>query len=257
MMTCQELSVALSQHTLAAVPVVSQTAAQTHLASCRNCRGLVESINGFQRMPVPQSLFIAAEIAPVHPMPSRAWFIAIAFSLPILAGVVVALLNGLAGWKKMPLESALLFSILSMLGLAALALGFYRQFKPGAREPIAGQAALAVLVAGFVAFASVEFGWRPEGDSAILNAGRCLLMGTLVALPASMVLLFWARKGYAVNPGSASFWTGTLASMAGLIALGLHCPNLELSHQFMGHGLMIVGSSYLVAWMARRLFGLR
>ncbi len=256
-MTCQEISVALSQRSLAALPVISRNAAQTHLASCRNCRGLLESIDGFQRMPVPQSLFIADEIAPVHPMPSRAWFITIAFSLPVLAGFVVALLNGLEGWRTMAHESALLFSILSLLGLGALALGFYRQFKPGAQEPIAGQAALAVLVAGFVAFASVEFGWRPGGDSIILNTGKCLLMGTLVAVAASVVLLFWARKGYAVNPRSASFWTGTLASMAGLIALGLHCPNLELSHQFMGHGSMIIGSSYLVAWMARRLFGLR
>ena len=200
-------------------------------------------------------LFTPQEVAPVQPMPSRGRFIAIAFSLPILAGAVVAMLNGGAGWKQMPGESAVLFSLLSVFGLAALATGFYRQFKPGAREPIDGRGALAVLLAGFIAFATVEFGWHPGGD--LLGAWRCLRMGMLVALAASFPLLVWARKGYAVNPGSASFWTGTLASMAGLIALGLHCQNLEMSHQLMGHATAIVVSSCLVSWMARRLFGLR
>lgn len=191
-------------------------------------------------------------------MPSRGWFIAIAFSLPILAGALVAAMNGVAGWKRMPMESAVLFSILSLSGLAALSVGFYRQFKPGAREPVDGHAALAVLVAGFIAFAGVEFGWHPQdAQSIVMGAWGCFRLGTIVALGASLLLLLWARKGYAVNPGSASFWTGALASMAGLIALGLHCAAFDLSHQLVGHGLMIVISSYLIAFMARRLFGLR
>src|SRR5258708_3648502 len=96
---------------------------------------------------VPVKIMPPGEIQPVRPMPSRGWFVAIAFSLPILAGAVVALLNGGAGWKRMPVESAVLFSVLSLAGLAALSLGFYRQFKPGAREPVDGHAALVVLVA--------------------------------------------------------------------------------------------------------------
>ena len=206
-------------------------------------------------MSVPASLFTPEEIAPVRPMPSRGWFVAIAFSLPILAGAMVAMMNDVAGWRQMPVESEVLFSILSIAGLAALAVGFYRQFKPGAREPVDGRAALTVLVAGFVAFAAVEFGWHPSGP-VVYGALGCLRLGMLGALGSSVLLLLWARKGYAVNPGSASFWTGTLASMAGLIALGLHCPNLELSHQLLAHGSMIVLSSYVVAWMGRRIFRL-
>ncbi len=59
------------------------------------------------------------------------------------------------------------------------------------------------------------------------------------------------------NPKSASFWTGALASMAGLIALGIHCPNRELSHILFGHMSVILAGSFLVAWMSRRFFGLR
>ena len=196
--------------------------------------------------------FHPGKIPPVRPMPSGGWFVAIAFSLPVLAGAVVALLNGAAGWKKMPTEAAILFCGLSVAGLAALAVGFYRQFKPGEREPADGRAALVILLAGFAAFAGVEFGWHPGGDDTLFNAWRCLRIGTSVALAAAVLLLLWARKGYAVNPASAAFWTGTLASMAGLIALGLHCQGFELSHQLMGHASMIVVSCYGVAWLARR-----
>ena len=188
-------------------------------------------------------------------MPSKSWFVAIAFSLPVLAGTVVAILNGAAGWRKMPVDLALLFCFLSIVGVAVLSVGFYRQFKPGTREAVDGRAALVILVAGFVAFASVEFPWHPDREAALVP-WRCLRLGTLVALGASVLLLLWARKGYAVNPVSASFWTGTLASMAGLIGLGLHCPRFELSHQLAGHAPMIVFSCYGVAWLARR-FGLK
>jgi hypothetical protein len=115
-----------------------------------------------------------------------------------------------------------------------------------------------VLAVGFAAFVSVEFGWHPaDREPELLGAWTCFRFGTMVAVGASLGLLAWARLGFAANPKSASFWTGTLASMAGLIALGAHCPNLELSHLLLGHGTVILAGTFLVAWMGRRFFGLR
>ena len=63
--------------------------------SC-TCRGLVESIDEILSMPIPEAPYSPEEIRPVRPMPSRGWFIAIAFLLPLMAGAVVAMVNGAA-----------------------------------------------------------------------------------------------------------------------------------------------------------------
>jgi len=257
-MTCQELSRVLSERQLAALPPELRAQADAHLAGCPGCRSLVETVERFNRMPVPQSLFKLEEIVPVRPMPSRSLFIAIAFIVPLMLAAIVVYWNGAGGWKGMQPESEALFIIVAAAGLAALALGFYRQFKPGAREPIDGRAMIAVLLLGFVAYATIEFGWRPpDMHQAVTWAWSCLRFGTIVALGTSLALLTWARLGFAANPRSASFWTGALASMAGLIALGLHCSNRELSHVLLGHATVILLAGYLIAWMARRFFGLR
>src|SRR5450631_48733 len=80
MKTCLELTNILAERTRASLPPEQRAAVDAHLAECPACRRLVESIEGINSMPVPQSLFNCPEmIAPVRPMPSRLWFIAVAF----------------------------------------------------------------------------------------------------------------------------------------------------------------------------------
>ncbi len=257
MMTCLEVSSLLAEHSLASLPADRRALVETHLSQCAGCRGLVESINGITRMSVPQSLFTPEDVAPVRPMPARAWFLAVAFVVPVVLATIGVLCKGAYGWGALSLESILMYSILAVAAMGALTLGFYRQFKPGARDTVDGRAAMAVLVLGFVAFVSVEFGWHPEPDFDLSSALACFSFGLMVALGASLPLLSWARLGFAPNPRSASFWTGALASMAGMIALAIHCPYLELSHMLLGHASVIVVATCLVAFAARRLFGVR
>jgi len=257
-MTCQELSTILSERPLAALPPELRTQVEEHLATCSGCRRLAETIDGIQRMPVPQSFFAPQEMAPVRPMPSRLWFIAIAIALPIFLAAVGVMWKGAFGWSALPAETATLYVILSAVALAALGIGFYRQFKPGARDIIDGRAAAGIVLVGVIAFAAVEFGWSPaEASSEAYWAWRCFTFGTLVACSTSLALLSWSRLGFAPNPLSAAFWTGALASMAGIIALGVHCPNLELSHFLLGHASVVLVGSLIVAWIGRRFFGLR
>ena len=77
-------------------------------------------------------------------------------------------------------------------------------------------------------------------------------MGAKVALVASLGLLGLARLGFAPNPGSAGFWTGALGSLAGVGALTMLCPALEVSHLLMGHATVIVAVSGLVGFAGRR-----
>lgn len=247
-MTCQDL---------ASLPAERSAEAEAHMATCPGCRALAQSIDGIKRMPVPQSLFSPEVIAPVRPMPTRVWFIAVAFALPIALAALGVWWKGALGWDALPSEPAALFTVLAAAGLAALVLGFYRQFKPGARDSIDGRAAMAILLAGFIGWTLVEFAWHPAAGFEWAGAWRCFRFGTIVAVGASLALLGWARQGFAPNPRSASFWTGALASMAGMIALAIHCPNLEVSHLLMGHATVILVASYLVAAIGRRFFGLR
>lgn len=258
-MTCQELSTLLSERSLASLPANLRAAADAHLAECPGCRVLIESIDGMNRMPLPHALFAPPdELAPVRPMPSSPLFVGLAFLIPVAAAALAAWVKGPFGWHAMPQETAGLFAALSLAGLAGLALGFYRQFKPGSRDTIDGRAAAAVLLAGLIAFAAVEFPWHPPVAGRLLGgAMRCLLFGTGIALATSLALLGWARLGFAPNPKSAAFWTGALSSAAGIIALGFHCPNLEVTHILLGHAPVVIASSFAIVWIARRFFALR
>ena len=148
----------------------------------------------------------AEDIAPIRPMPARMWFIAVAFVLPLVLAVLAMLWKGAYGWDALPRESAFIYAVLTFAAMAALALALYRQFKPGARDTVDGRAAMAVLMVGFVAFASREFSsWHPEPRLALDSAWRCMSSGLMVALGASLALLSWARLGFAPNPKSAGF----------------------------------------------------
>ena len=256
-MNCQEVSNILSECSAAAVPAGQRESVDAHLSECPACSGLVQSIDGIQHMPVPQSLFAPQEVPPVRPMTSSVMFIGITFVLSFLVAAIVAIWKKPDGWRALPDSSAVLFVMLASVGLGALVLGFYRQFKPGARDTLDGRAAVAIFAAGFVAYAAVEVGWRPVEDLGISWAWRCLTTGTLVAVATALALFSWARQGFAANPKSAGFWTGALASMSGIIALTVHCPALELSHWLIWHGSVIVIASGLSAWIGRRFFSLK
>jgi hypothetical protein len=256
-MTCGELSTILAERPRASLPADLRAQVDAHLAECPGCRNLVESIEGIENMPVPQSLFSPEEIAPVRPMTSGALFVGLALGVTLVLMAAAVIWKGAFGWEAMDGSTSGLFVALAVAGLGALGLGFYRQFKPGARDTVDGRAALAVLAAGAIAFAAVEFPWHPQEAGNLELAWVCLRFGVMVALVTSAALLIWSRQGFAANPRSASFWTGALASLAGMIALGVHCPVLELSHILLGHVSVILVASLIIAWMARRFFGLR
>jgi len=256
-MTCHDVSGVLAERPLTALVGNQRGEVEAHLAQCAGCCGVAESVDGITRMSVPPSLFTPKEIAPVRPMPPRIWFVGVAFVVPLVLAVLGVWWKGAYGWNVLPGESATLYALLGIAAMVALTLGFYRQFKPGARDTIDGRAAMAVLLLGFVAFAAVEFGWHPKAEGVLGSAWRCLSFGVEIAAGAALALLSWARQGFAPNPRSAAYWTGALASMAGMIGLAIHCPNLELSHLLMGHASVILVASCLVAWAARGLFGLR
>jgi len=63
----------------------------------------------------------------------------------------------------------------------------------------------------------------------------CLLTGLLHAVPAGLLSWLVLRRGFAVNPTSAGLVAGTLAGLAGVGLLELHCPNFQAFHVLAWH----------------------
>jgi hypothetical protein len=86
----------------------------------------------------------------------------------------------------------------------------------------------------------------------------CLLTGLLHAVPAALLSWLVLRRGFAVNSASAGLAAGTLAGLAGVGMLELHCANFQATHILVWHTAVIPVSGAagaLVAWALRLRFG--
>jgi hypothetical protein len=82
----------------------------------------------------------------------------------------------------------------------------------------------------------------------------CLTVGLLHAIPVALASWFLLRRGFAVNPVAAGFVAGTLAGLAGVTMLELHCANFQAAHVMLWHTAVMPVSGAagaLVAWAAR------
>ena len=79
----------------------------------------------------------------------------------------------------------------------------------------------------------------------------CLVTGVLHAIPAGLLSWLVLRRGFAVNSVSAGLVAGTLAGLAGVGLLELHCPNFQAIHILVWHTAVVVVSAGLGASIGR------
>jgi hypothetical protein len=196
---------------------------------------------------------IESSLRPVRPLPS----------IPLLAlGMVLvcaavalsaAAAVGFYGFDKMTVaERVLIFSTLGVLAWLA-ATEFSSAMIPGSRRRISPATLLAVdLVALCGVFA---FLFRDYQVEHFVSVGiTCLVTGLLYAVPAGLLSWLVLRRGVGLNPLSAGFAAGTLAGLAGVGMLELHCPNFEAPHVLVWHTAVVPLSAALgtlVGWMLR------
>jgi hypothetical protein len=84
-----------------------------------------------------------------------------------------------------------------------------------------------------VAFALAFSAWSAEHF--VAQGIVCLKAGVVMALPAAAGIWLLLRRAYAVNPTAAGFVRGTLAGLAGVAMLELHCPLFEAPHAIVWH----------------------
>lgn len=196
---------------------------------------------------------IRSSLRPVRPLPST-WLLASGLVLICAAvAVAAAAAAGLHGVEKMSgWERALIFSTLGLLAWLG-ATEFANAMIPGSRRRISAGVLLAVsCVTLLAAFSLLFHDYRVER---FVSAGiACLMTGLLYAIPAGLLSWLLLRRGVSLNSVSAGFVAGTLAGLAGVGMLELHCPNFEAAHVLVWHTAVVPLSAALgalVGWALR------
>jgi len=194
---------------------------------------------------------IGSSLRPVRPLPP-AWLLVGGLVL-ICAAVALAgaARLGLYGIQRLSvLERALIFPALGiLLWLAATA--FVGEMIPGSRRRVApGFLLVAGSLALLAVFAVLFHDYRT--DRFVSQGLACLTAGLLHAIPAAFASWLLLRRGFAVNSVAAAMAAGTLAGLAGLTMLELHCPNFQALHVMLWHTAVMPLSATVGGILARR-----
>lgn len=162
-----------------------------------------------------------------------------------LAGAARAGFNGFA--KMDMLERVVIFVTLGILAWMA-GTEFVNEMIPGSRKRASAGALLgfgSVVLIGLFALLFRDY----HTERFVAVGVICLVTGMLHAVPAGLLSWFVLRRGFAVNFMSAGLVAGTLAGLAGVGLLELHCPNFETLHVLVWHTGVLVVSGALGACM--------
>jgi hypothetical protein len=197
------------------------------------------------------SNMVLPSLRPVRPLPSPG---VIALGLQfifLLVAIVGATLLGFNGVHVLSgAESALIFWVLGSLARLAASTGA-AEMVPGSKSRVDPLILLASCTVVFVAVFAILFrDYRM--DRFVPDGIHCLETGMLLAAAAGLLLWLVIRRGLILNPTAAGVATGTLAGLAGLGLLELHCPILKAMHLMVWH-IAVVPLSGLAGYLVGRL----
>ncbi len=177
---------------------------------------------------------IGVDLQPVAAMPAS-W--KLATGLVLICAVVAfggATILGLSGVRQLSaFESGLIFSVLGIL-IVLSAMVCVAEAIPGSRRPMPPWLpAVSGCIALIAVFLLLFHDYRTEDF--VHQGVRCLFAGLAFAGPASLATWLFLKRGFCVNAAASGLARGTLAGLAGLAMLELHCPNFEVLHLLVWH----------------------
>jgi len=193
---------------------------------------------------------IKPSMRPVRTMLPAWLFTAVLILISSTIALAGAARAGLYGIERLTVfERALIFPALVLL-LWASAAEFAASMVPGSRRRMHPLVLLAISCLALTGvFAGV---FRDYHTTHFVSAGiACLVAGLVHAIPVALLSWLLLRRGFAVNPVAAGAVAGTLAGLAGVTMLELHCPNFQVLHVVVWHTAVIPASAAagaLIAW---------
>jgi hypothetical protein len=195
-------------------------------------------------------------LRPVRPLPSAEVIVAGLVLVCLTVGIAGASIFGMYGIRKLSFtESAPIFAVVGLLACLA-ASQTAAEMVPGSRRMVNPAVLVCVGSLALIAVFAVLFGGYAMAyaiDGFVQQGVPCLRAGLLHALPAAAGTWLILRRGMAVNRTAAGLAAGTLAGLAGVTMLSLHCPNLRAIHVMAWHVAVVPLSAAAGALLARVL----
>ena len=198
------------------------------------------------------SASLGASFRPVHPLPPSWVLEGSVAAIAVAIAIAGAARAGFYGIEKLgTVERALIFPALGVfLWLAAAA--WVAENIPGSRRRVS---TIALLLVATMTILTIFAGlFRDYRTDHFVSAGiACLLTGLLHAIPAALLGWLVLRRGFAVDSAAAGLAAGTLAGLAGVAMLELHCPNFQAMHILIWHTAVLPVSAAAGALLGWRL----
>jgi len=185
-------------------------------------------------------------IAPVRPMPSPLVLGILCLAIFGAVASAGAVAFGMYGLPVLsPMARAVIFPLLITSACIA-AVAVIRECRPAGGTRMVGAALLFGTFALLSAFAALFQDYAmprffPEGV-------KCLAAGLVCAIPAGVLILLLLRRGLVLDWRAAGMAGGTLAGLAGIGMLELHCPILQAPHIMFWH-VAVVWISGMTGWL--------
>jgi hypothetical protein len=193
---------------------------------------------------------IAPSVQPVRPLPA-AWLLTA--SLVLICAAVALSGAAILGFHGVHARSAAqIATILPALGIFAwiAASASVAAMTPGGARRISAPWILTIGILALLTVFAVSF-HDYHVDRFVPQGLVCLTAGILHAIPTGAATWWVLRRGFAVDPFAAGLVTGTLASLAGVAMLELHCANLQALHILVWHTAVVPTSALIGALLAR------
>ena len=198
------------------------------------------------------SASLRSDLRPVRPLPSVWLLVAGLVALSSALALAEAAYRGLFGIERLSaVRIGAIFPALAILILVAARLSVSAK-TPGSKRLIQPGTLLAAGTLGLVVIFYGIFN-DPRMDNFIPGGTACLIAGLVCAVPVGIASWLILRRGLAVSAMQAGLAVGTVAGLAGVIMLELHCPNFRTMHIVVWHTAVIPLSGMAAAAIAQAL----
>lgn len=197
-------------------------------------------------------LSVVSALQPVRLLGSSRAFVAILFIVSAAVAILGALVFGVRGFPVLSgIQRAVIFPLLVAAAVMAAVAGL-REMRPAGGRRI-GSLVLALSV--LVPLAAFAFLFRSYDPGNFVPDGvKCLTAGLACSIPAAIIAALVLRRGFVLDWPSAGIAAGTLAGLAGIAMLELHCAILKAPHIMVWHVAVVWISGFggwLVGWMVQ------